>query len=337
MSTRSTPGKQTRHYSPCTQVLLCAAHTSVLPGLLLAQVSALAQETTSSSTNAAVPPLQESQAAQLRPPARSEISIPLSASLGQGNITVPFGFSLATVGGGAIVTMADAGPGEPDRSSFYYGVEFSHSFSKTWYVDASYAHGSSSGNFHITSPFDMPTDFEIEDDWYKLYVRYAFPQFGVTRLSPYLRVGVTYVSGELRNDGRNGPNSYTQRDHIDDIMGNIGFGLLYSLYTGDRARWGIQLEGDGFFGHRFQDTKETLNAGGTLFKGHSVSLENDLWGGVGRLTGRFQYALGSTGLFKLFADGGIETRYTIIRYEGLGNESELLWGPYGRVGLSYSF
>jgi hypothetical protein len=55
------------------------------------------------------------------------------------------------------------------------------------------------------------------------------------------------------------------------------------------------------------------------------------------VTVRFEYRLGRSGLFKVFADGGAQAKYTQIQYSGLGTFDELLWGPYVKLGVRYDF
>ena len=53
---------------------------------------------------------------------------------------------------------------------------------------------------------------------------------------------------------------------------------------------------------------------------------------------RLDYRLGRSGLFKVFGEVGAEGRYTMISYpEGAGTKDELLWGPYAKLGIRYSF
>jgi hypothetical protein len=154
---------------------------------------------------------------------------------------------------------------------------------------------------------------------------------------------VSYVDATL-SDTATFPvlGQYAQTDHTKDILGNFGFGIAYSFYDGDRARLAAQLEGEGFFGHRDQKTSENLpfTQGGIV--GPTVSINNELYGAIGRLTFRYQYAFGAARAIKAFVDVGMETKYSYINYSasGLfsgGTFNELLWGPYARVGLRYSF
>jgi hypothetical protein len=40
----------------------------------------------------------------------------------------------------------------------------------------------------------------------------------------------------------------------------------------------------------------------------------------------------------VFADGGVQGTYTFVNYpSGLGTFDELLWGPYVKVGVLFSF
>jgi hypothetical protein len=269
---------------------------------------------------------------------RHEISASADYFYALGNVTLPFFFSLNQ---GQLGASGVFPPNVvvPPRDSDYIGAGFSYSPGQAWYFDFSYSHGTGSGNVDVPIPDLGPTprigsDFHLEDDSYKAYVRYAFPGLRGRRLSAYLRAGVSYDDAVFK-DTTVYPfyGIYTQKDDLNDILGNLGFGLGYSLYSRGRIKLGLQLEGEAFYGHRSQETQETL-AGDP---GPKVTIDNDLYGGIGRLTGRFQYALGRSGLLKAFADFGLETKYTLIDYSSLGTSSELLWGPYINVGLRYSF
>ena len=267
----------------------------------------------------------------------NEISISGDFLYGQGTVTLPFAFSLAKgdpAGFGPFVKV-----GSPDRKSDYIGATISYSFGQAWYIDASYAHGNSSGDFALPETLfgqGPSSSFKIDDDWYQAYLRYTFPGLRGKRLSAYVRAGASYVKADLSDISVFF--NYEQTDKIQDILGNVGFGGRYSVYTRNRIKLFLQLEGEGFYGHRFQDTQEVL--GGTARP--SASIDNDLYGGIGRSTVRLEYDLGHSGLFKLFADAGMAFKYTKIIYSGTGtsvdgSHSELLWGPYAKAGLRYSF
>ena len=135
--------------------------------------------------------------------------------------------------------------------------------------------------------------------------------------------------------------TYTQKDDTQDILGNVGFGLAYSLYTTHRLRIDLQGEVEGFYGERSQKSLETLSTI-TLGPGESfqtADLNNTLYGGIGRATVHGEYRMGKSGLFKIFGDVGIEGRYDIINYSGSSSSSpnEYLWGPYLKLGLRYDF
>jgi hypothetical protein len=108
------------------------------------------------------------------------------------------------------------------------------------------------------------------------------------------------------------------------------------------------LEGDGFYGDRSQSASGAISPEVGYFKGNpisgpatpfSVNFDNDLWGGTARGTVRLQYYLGKARLARLFLDAGMQANYSSIDYTkfGLGNPSELLWGPYVKFGLRVSF
>lgn len=276
----------------------------------------------------------------LKPAPKNEISVSADYLLGQGEVTLPIGFSLVKSvpippGSGATFPLVSTA----DRDSDYYGATISYSFGQAWYMDVSYAQGESSGDVPINfgPGLVLPSQFTIEDTSYQAYVRYTFPRLQGKRLSAYVRAGITYVEAEL-TDRTIHPafGVYTQQDDTEDILGNIGFGVSYALYVRGAMRLGVQAEGEGFYGIRSQDTLETV----TGITPVPDSLDNNLYGGSGRLTLRFQYAFGKERLLKAFLDGGVQGKYTQIEYDGASNGStfdELLWGPYVKVGIRYSF
>jgi hypothetical protein len=88
---------------------------------------------------------------------------------------------------------------------------------------------------------------------------------------------------------------------------------------------------------RTQDSNETLTEDFGL-EPVTVSLDNTLMGGIGRGTVRFEYRLGSSGLLRVYLDAGFQAKFTIVDYpDGGGSENELLWGPYAKLGVRYSF
>ena len=128
----------------------------------------------------------------------NEISISGDFLYGQGTVTLPFAFSLAKgdpAGFGPFVKV-----GSPDRKSDYIGATISYSFGQAWYIDASYAHGNSSGDFALPETLfgqGPSSSFKIDDDWYQAYLRYTFPGLRGTRLSAYVRAGASYVKADL--------------------------------------------------------------------------------------------------------------------------------------------
>ena len=279
-------------------------------------------------------------------PTRNEISVSADYLFGQGTVTFPELFSMRN-SGFALGSSPDVGIA--DRKSDYVGATLSYSFDQAWYFDVSYARGRSSATGPIRfpnvigdPPLELTTTFTIDDDWYQAYVRYTFPALRFTRLSAYLRAGVSFVQADLHASNTRpaslGGGFYEQTDQTEDILGNVGFGLVYFVSRGNRAKLGLQLEGEGFYGHRSQDSREDLHN----FDPYPIvnaRIDNNLYGGLGRSTVRFEYALGRRGVFKLTADAGMEVKYTLIVYSdyGIGTRDELLWGPYAKIGLKYSF
>lgn len=275
---------------------------------------------------------------------RNEISVSGDYFLGEGNVTLPFGFGLANALNQAFPGLDLHGTvNKADRTSDYFGGTISYSYGQTWYLDLAYAHGSSSGTVPVSlSSFSMfevfSSSFSIDDNWYQAYIRYTFPSLSGLRWSAYLRAGVSYVDARL-TDLAPVPvfGVYSETDNTKDLLGNLGFGVGYSLYAKGHFRVGLQVEGEGFYGHRTQDVSESIASlvGETL---PPITIDNNLYGAIGRGTARFEYRPGRSGAFKIFVDGGVQAKYTFITYpSGLGTFDELLWGPYVKAGLRYSF
>jgi tetratricopeptide (TPR) repeat protein len=269
---------------------------------------------------------------------KNEISVSGDFFLGQGTVTLPVGFSLEKplAAEGAEFKKSVA---SPDRSSTYYGGTISYSFNQSVYLDLSYARGSSSGNFSFDTGDNknLNATFTIDDTWYQAYLRYVLPGLRGTRASAYLRGGFSYVTADL-TAGSVIPafGIYKQTDKTTDILGNIGFGWRYALRPMQPYRIYLQLEGEGFFGTRSQNSLESLpEVEG--FVPQAAKFSNTLYGGIGRATLRVEQGFGKTGLFRVYLDGGFQAKYTLIQYSGVSAPNELLWGPYVKLGLRYSF
>lgn len=286
-----------------------------------------------------------SELAYQEKPRRNEISVSGDFLYGQGHVTMPFFFSLREAPGYGNLQPFVA---NPPRHSDYYGATLSYSRGPSWSLEASYAHGTSSGNVDIQGNiFDLTTTaFSIDDDDYQLFIKYVPKWLLTTPYFGYLRAGASYVDATLKDSAVFPPpiNSYNQTDQTTDILGNLGFGFGYYIHKGDIFRLALQVEGEGFYGHRSQDSQENVTAPPPAATAPSVSLGNDLYGGIGRGTVRFQWALaeGKYGLLKVYSDIGVEAKYTIINYSASanfagGSYDELLWGPYVKVGLRFDF
>lgn len=273
-------------------------------------------------------------------PRNNEIAASGDFMYGDGQVTLPLGYSAhATIPSTTISENAFSLP----RASTYYGGTVSYSYGQAWYVDFSYAHGSTSGNQVIDTGFlgPLPSSFSIDDTWYQAYLKYTFPQLRGKNLSAYIRAGASYITADISDVSTgNQAGKYSQKDSTDDILGNVGLGVGYSLYSTRRFRLGVQVEAEGFYGVRSQSSVETFanyTVGGSVIVPQTASIDNNLYGGIGRATLRAEYRLGRTGLFKVFGEAGLEARYTEIDYPNAGTFNEYLWGPYAKLGLRYAF
>lgn len=267
---------------------------------------------------------------------KNEVSGSADFMYGTGTITVPIGYALR--GTGFPVSVASA-----DRSTVYYGGTLSYSYGRSWYIDVSGEDGRSTGSTSLTLPGllgAVPASFDVNDTWYQVYLRYNFQNFlAGTRFRAYLRGGVSLVKATL--DTVNDPlpayasgQFYTEHDNTFDVLGNLGFGLTYSLYSTVRLKVGLQLEGEGFGGNRSQDITESYVPN---HETGNATINDTVYGAIGRLTAHADYRLGQSGRWKLTGDVGMMTKYSFVSYPGAGTKDELLYGPYVKIGASFVF
>ena len=269
---------------------------------------------------------------------KNEVSFSGDFMVGEGEVTLPIGYSLNK---SLNIPGANVPPPtviKPTRISDYFGGTVSYGYNQAWYIDLSYAHGHSSGiqTLDFGSLGSGSGSFTLDDDWYQAYLRYTFPGLRGKRLSAYFRAGVTYIQSTLDDASTTPAGYYTQNDKSTEIRGDLGAGLTYAVYSTRRFRCGLTVEGEGFYGNRSQDSLETLSRDYGLTP-VTVNINNTVYGGIGRGVMHFEYRFGRTGLFRTFLDAGGEAFYTMVDYPSKGTVEELLWGPYIKVGLRYSF
>lgn len=287
---------------------------------------------------------------RLRP---SNVTVTADFLTGLGNITLPVGYALDGDGIGRSVQS-------PDRESIYYGASISWQAFASLGFDLSFSQGTSSGDFTFKPEASgrwpqgtINSSFTLDDTWLQGYVRYKINRFSGTRLGAYLRGGVTYMDAEYEGRSNEGQAFYRNTGTIRDITGNLGFGLDYRLFNfkENRIRTRAVLEGEGFGGIRSREFNEVT----IPFSGEN-SMDNMVYGGLGRLLLRAEYSFGNDQQWRAFIEGGIQLRWTMESYKtpdralvgdngvDLSNveirpsgNSDLLWGPYVRLGLRYAF
>lgn len=273
---------------------------------------------------------------------KNELSASADFMFGTGTITVPIGYAFR-----GISTQFPVNAVSANRSTVYYGGTVSYSYGRSWYLDFSGEKGTSTGSTSITIPElgggTFPASFDVNDTWYQIYLRYNFQNFlAGTRFRAYLRGGLSLVSATLDTvnstftSGQHFPTGqfYSEHDNTFDILGNLGFGLTYSLYSTVRLKVGLQLEGEGFGGNRSQDITETF-VPSTL--SDNAKINNTIYGVIGRLTLHADYRLGQTGRWKLTGDVGVMTKNSWVSYPNFGTKDETLYGPYAKAGVSFVF
>lgn len=278
----------------------------------------------------------------------NDLSASADFMYGKGTITVPIGYGLAAhaLPGGQFPKAALSA----DRSTVYYGGTVSYSYGHNWYLDFSGENGRSTGSTSISIPAkDAPafgpfaSSFDVNDTLYQVYLRYNLRNFlAGTRFQAYLRGGVSLVQATLTTANANlasagfGPGAlYSAHDNTFDVLGNLGFGLTYSLHSTFRWKMGLNLEGEGFGGSRSQDFSETYHPSNIA---GSTTINNTVYGAIGRLTFHTDYKLGQSGRWKVMGDVGISTKYSFVTYPGgAGTKDELLYGPYVKVGVDFLF
>jgi hypothetical protein len=288
---------------------------------------------------------------------QNELSASADFMYGRGTITVPVGYGLSqnnSIPGSAVPIGRQAI--SADRSTVYYGGTVSYSYGRSWYLDFSAENGRSTGSTTIDIPNlvngQIPSSFDVNDTLYQIYLRYNFKNgfLAGTRFGAYLRGGVSLVQATLtaNNNATSlggkpvSPGSeYSDHDKTFDVLGNLGFGLTYSLHSTFRFKAGLQLEGEGFGGNRSQDIDESFdlklfNPNATPLSGHTT-INDTVYGAIGRLMLHAEYKLGDSGRWKLTGDIGVMTKYSFVTYPGAGIKDELLYGPYAKAGLSFLF
>jgi len=297
-----------------------------------------------------------------------EIGISGDYLYGLGNIQVPLGYGLANGGqdafGNGRFTSANR------NNASYYGGTLSGSLGKTWYLDASYSRGVSEASIEnldaIYAPNTLPititprSTFTLTQEFYQLYLKYAFPQLSGTRTSAYLRVGATFTDSKLLGEyysvdstGERFGDFGTYNSKTKSYLGNLGFGIEYAIVRGDRFRFSAMIEGEGFGGgSQINGSENFATPGQTLDQGYagSFNVSAPTYGALGRGVARFSFILDGDGRFRLNLDVGAQANYSIVEFSSMpdGQKSpnstrqnvrgeELLWGPYSRLGFSYSF
>jgi len=263
---------------------------------------------------------------------KHELGVSADFMMADGTVTLPFGYSLPGFNGSAVSAK---------RSTEYYGATASYSYGRSWYLDLSYEHGVSSGSQSLSinnTIGNLNSDFNYTDDWYQLYLRYQLPQLlHNPRFKAYVRFGASMVSANMLAQDIESPSIYNQKDNTTDILGNLGLGLKYALHSTFRFKLGLQGEAEAFYGLRNQTSTEafSLDYGQTP---HSASINNEIYGFIGRATVHAEWLAGHSGRFKFFSDFGVQYKTATISYPGGAKApDEYLFGPYVKLGISYFF
>jgi hypothetical protein len=266
---------------------------------------------------------------------KHEISASADYFLGFGEVSIPLYFSFdQSLNQTGNTPLASFQVGK--RTSNFAGATLSYSFGQAWYVDFNYSSGSHSGTIGTVLSEDSP--FRIDENYYQTYFRYAFPKFRGTRLSLYSRAGIGYNEAQIAVDADVAGNTFQNRNDSQDFIGNFGAGIGYSTITSASGGFKLTLQSEleGFYGRRSQEIEEKFGIDPND-QGPIVNIGNDIFGGIGRATVRFQFRLNESGLARAYVDLGVQGRYNGVQYEGLGTATEFLWGPYARAGFRYSF
>ena len=275
-------------------------------------------------------------------PRKNEVAVSGDFFFASGELSVPFGFSVAKRFSATPQTALGV-----VRTAVYEGATISFSYGQAWYLDLSYLQGQQTLPTVVSVPFvynggglsSIRVSVNDNDNWYQAYLRYTFPRFLGKPFSAYLRGGFSLVEAQLTASDLQGI-GYHQVDKTTDILGNLGLGAAYRVYNGRRFRTWLQVEAEGFGGTRSQKSVETIvGVSGTP---ETADINNTIYGGIGRGTLHLEYRLGHSGVGKVFAEAGLQARFSQIIYPAVNNLkntslSEYLWGPYINLGLRYAF
>jgi hypothetical protein len=349
-STRSTQRARTGASSSWWRRPL-GALTCLLPVLApdtLAQDAPAAADATTEFFDLEIPDLPEPVRDR-----RHRVAASADYLFGFGHVDLPRGWSYLTVE----PTIPDFGGFEKsDRESDYVGATVSYAWNNRIFVEGSYIKGRTSGTESLewlVPSSDAEASYRLDDEWYQIHLRLLLSR-PEARLSTFIRLGVSYVESDsraanlafldvLKNE------LYERFESSTDLLGGIGFGFAYELYATRSVSLRAQLEGEGFYGKRDQSLRERLRDQ----QGRNVTLpEADIYGGQARLTVRLDLLpVRRLDALRGYVDVGVQSRYTELRYPAatipaISGESvrfekhsanELLWGPYVKVGLNYSF
>lgn len=274
---------------------------------------------------------------------------------GLGNITLPVGYALD----GAAIGRTIA---EPDRESTYFGGAITWQAKPGLGFDFAFSQGTSTGNFTFKPEEGgrwpqaaINSSFTLDDTWLQAYVRYDLKPLFRRRVNMYLRGGFTYMDAEYEGISEPSQAFYRNTGSIRDLMGNVGLGLSYALPLVKGIRPSIVFEAEGFGGLRSREFSEV-----TLPIQGDNSMDNMIFGGLTRLMLRAEYRFGKAKQWRAMLEGGVQARWMFEAYgdadrqlvddrDPSGNtllpnsvfesatKMDLLWGPYVRAGLRYSF
>jgi hypothetical protein len=348
--TRSTQRARTGASSPCWRRTL-GALTCLLPVLApatLAQDPPAAADATTEFFDLEIPGLP--------PPMRDRrhrVAASADYLFGFGHVALPTGWSLLTTEPGA---QGIEGFEKSDRESDYFGATISYAWDNRVFVEASYIKGRTSGTESLewlVPESGAESSYRLDDEWYQIHLRFLLSR-PEARLSSFVRLAVSYVEADTSTFnlgvlGFGDGDLYLRSTSSRDVLGGVGFGLAYELFATHRVSVRAQLEGEGFYGKRDQSLRERAFD----LQGFGVKLpEADLYGGQARLTVRVDLLpIRRLDALRTYIDFGMQSRYMEIRYpsdtipeisESISRfesqtEDELLWGPYVKVGLNYSF
>lgn len=233
--------------------------------------------------------------------------------------------------------------GGEDPEGDLFGATIAYGLGAHWAIEGSFSSGSSSTDWteNVQDTVITAVDWESDEDWYELRVRWMPPFVSFGNVQGYLSAGITlleaqssqFASTEVKVDLVGVPAGTYSGEAVksdqETLFANIGFGLAYVQSTADLA-YGVKLEANALFG-RIDRESDAFAYIPLIPSDSSTSSEADLTGFLGRGAAFVIVPVESIG-----ANISLEAGARIYSWRANSNNSTI-WGPFAKIGAQWRF